>query len=169
MNVSNAIYPLNVIADAFRRAGLSESVLIGTMAAAVHGASVLTEDFDYFVPPYRDLSQRIQRAADLLGAIVYKPKRHGGTTMLFVKATNLQVDLLVQASGIRSYRSIRTRAKLHPGLSDTLVASLTDVIRSKRAAGRPKDLAILPELEETLHEIERQKKRASTSSRSHRR
>ena len=32
-----------------------------------------------------------------------------------------------------------------------LVASLRDIIKSKRAAGRPQDLAVLPVLERTLN------------------
>lgn len=160
MNIANAIHPLNVIAEAFKLAGLGESVLIGTMAAAVHGARVLTDDFDYLVPPYRDLPRRIERAAELLGATLYNPKRYRGTTMLFVEETNMQIDLLVQADGIRSFRAVRTRAKPYSDLGDTLVASLTDVIRSKKAAGRPKDIAILPELEGTLRELEQQKRHA---------
>lgn len=35
-----------------------------------------------------------------------------------------------------------------------VVASLPDIIRSKRAAGRPKDIAVLPELEATQRERE---------------
>jgi hypothetical protein len=35
------------------------------------------------------------------------------------------------------------------------VASLGDIIASKKAAGRPKDLAVLPVLEETLKESTR--------------
>lgn len=61
--------------------------------------------------------------------------------------------LLVRADGIRSFRALWTRAKDYADLGGTHVASLRDVIRSKRAAGRPKDLAIMPELEATLHEI----------------
>jgi hypothetical protein len=37
------------------------------------------------------------------------------------------------------------------------VASLADIIRSKEAAGRPKDQAALPALRATLEQLERQK------------
>lgn len=154
MKVSSAVYPLTIIADALRRSGLGESVLVGTMAAAVHGARVLTDDFDYLVPPFRDLSKRLKSVARILGATFYAPTGPYGTTMLFVSDLNLQIDLLVRMDGVRSFRSLRTRAKGYPELGDTYVASLSDIIRSKRAAGRPKDIAVLPELEATLHEIE---------------
>jgi hypothetical protein len=166
MKVASAIYPLNVIADALQRSGLGESVLIGTMAAAVHGARVLTDDFDYLVPPCRDLSERIQNMATILGASVHPPPstRPYGTTMLFVAPANMQIDLLVRMDGIRSFRGLRTRAKVYADLGNTPVATLRDVIRSKRAAGRPKDMAIIPELEATLNEIE-QGQRTSTKRR----
>jgi len=161
MEVANAIHPLNVIANALQRSGLGESVLIGTMAAAVHGARVLTDDFDYLVPPYRDLSKRIQTMATILGASVHPPKRPYGTTMLFVTPSNMQIDLLVRIDGIRSFRALRTRAKVYADLGNTPVATLRDVIRSKRAAGRPKDMAIIPELEATLHELEQEHRTAT--------
>lgn len=164
MKVANAIHPLNVIADALHRSGLGEAVLIGTMAAAVHGARVLTDDFDYLVPPCRDLSKRIQTMATILGASVFPPTRPYGTTMLLVSPSNMQIDLLVRMDGIRSFRALRTRAKVYADLGNTPVATLRDVIRSKRAAGRPKDMAIIPELEATLHEIE-QKQRTATKRR----
>jgi len=160
MEVANAIHPLNVIADALRRSGLGESVLIGTMAAAVHGARVLTDDFDYLVPPCRDLPERIQTMATILGASVHPPKRPYGTTMLYVVPWNMQIDLLVRMDGIQSFRALRTRAKVYADLGNTPVAALRDVIRSKRAAGRPKDMAVMPELEATLHEIEKKQRTA---------
>lgn len=159
MNLRNAIHPLHVIADALKRSGLGESVLIGNMAAAVHGARVLTDDFDYLVPPFPDLSRRIRVLAKILGADLFPPKRPYGTTMLFIEETGIQIDLLRRMDGVSSFRALRTRAHHEPELDDTIVASLRDVIRSKRAAGRPKDLAILPELEATLYEIEKNKKR----------
>lgn len=155
----DAVYPLTVIADALRRSGLGDAVLIGNMGAAVHGANVVTGDFDYLVPPFRDLPRRIRTMAQILGAVVYPPKRAYGTTVLFVKETNMQVCLLVRADGIASFRALRTRATPYEELGGTPVASLRDIIRSKRAAGRPKDLAVLPELEATLDEIERKRRR----------
>jgi hypothetical protein len=158
VNLGSAIHPLHTIADALKRSGLAQAVLIGNMAAAVHGASVLTDDFDYLVPPLTDLPRRIRVLAALLGADIFPPKKPYGTTMLFIEETNTQIDLLRNMDGIPSFRSLRTRARPDPRLADTVVASLRDVIRSKRAAGRPKDLAVLPELEATLREIEKNKK-----------
>ena len=155
----DAIYPLNVIADALRRSGLGDAVLIGNMGAAVRGARVLTDDFDYMVPPFHDLPRRIRAMARILNAKIYQPKRVYGTTMLLVEETHLQVCLLVRADGITSFRSLRTRATPYEEIGGTPVASLRDIIRSKRAAGRPKDLAILPELEATLNEIEGKRRR----------
>jgi hypothetical protein len=160
MNLRSAIYPLHVIVAALKRSGLAESVLIGNMAAAVHGASVLTDDFDYLVPPFADLPRRIRALAKVLGAVVLPPKKHPyGTTTLFIEDTNIQIDLLRHMDGISSFRALRTRARPEPKLDDTVVASLRDIITSKRAAGRPKDFAVLPELEATLHEIEKKNRK----------
>jgi hypothetical protein len=77
--------------------------------------------------------------ARILGANVFPSKKPYGTTMLFVEETNTQIDLLRRMDGISSFRALRTRARPEPKLDDTVVASLRDVITSKRAAGRPKD------------------------------
>jgi len=41
------------------------------------------------------------------------------------------------------------------GGAGLLVASLSDIVKSKKAAGRPQDLAVLPVLEKTLEEKSR--------------
>ena len=104
MKISNATHPLNVIAAALQRSGLGGAVLIGNMGAAVHGARVMTDDFDYLVPPFKDLPLRIEALATILGAVVLPPKKLHGTTVLFVNETDMQIDLLVRADGISSYR-----------------------------------------------------------------
>jgi hypothetical protein len=54
-------------------------------------------------------------------------------------------------SGGLTFSSVRARAQIVVvGGEKLLVASLADVIRSKRAAGRPKDRAVLPILRDTL-------------------
>jgi hypothetical protein len=55
--------------------------------------------------------------------------------------------------GIRSFEGLRGRATaVRFGDATLLVAALDDVVRSKRAAGRPRDRAALPVLEATLRE-----------------
>jgi hypothetical protein len=44
------------------------------------------------------------------------------------------------------------------GNASLYVASLPDIIKSKKAAGRPQDLAAMPILEESLEELSRDKK-----------
>jgi hypothetical protein len=55
-------------------------------------------------------------------------------------------------SGLRS-RSVSVRV----GSEKVRVASLEDILKSKRAAGRRKDLAVLPILEDTLREKKKRK------------
>ncbi|MCH8839116.1 MAG: hypothetical protein IH831_00270 [Planctomycetes bacterium] len=60
---------------------------------------------------------------------------------------------MAKLHGIRSFEGLRTRAtSVSFGEHELRVASLTDIIKSKRAAGRSRDLAVLEILEKTLHE-----------------
>jgi hypothetical protein len=45
-----------------------------------------------------------------------------------------------------------------------LVAGLADIIKSKKAAGRPRDVAVLPVLEKVLEEATRRQKGPAGSS-----
>lgn len=57
--------------------------------------------------------------------------------------------------GVRSFEGLRSRSITRMvGDSEVRLASLRDIILSKRTAARPRDLAVLPVLESTLHEIE---------------
>ena len=65
----------------------------------------------------------------------------------------LQVDFMGQIHGVKSFSSLRSRAEGVPiGNQTLLLASLDDIIRSKKAAARPRDKAVLKILETTLHE-----------------
>jgi len=60
----------------------------------------------------------------------------------------LQVDFMGTIHGIRSFEGVRARATVVEidGVP-ILVASLADIVRSKKAAGRPRDRAVLEILE----------------------
>jgi len=68
----------------------------------------------------------------------------------------LQADFMPAIHGVRSFNSLRSRAEaMLVGGHRLWVASLADIIASKRAAGRPRDKAVLKILEETLREKNR--------------
>lgn len=57
------------------------------------------------------------------------------------------IDLTFEPDGTNGYEDlVRGAQTRNVGTVQVLVASLTDVIRSKTAAGRQKDLLALPEL-----------------------
>jgi predicted nucleotidyltransferase len=65
----------------------------------------------------------------------------------------IQLDFMPAIHGIRSFEGLRSRAsKISIAGEDVFLAALEDIIRSKRSAGRPRDVAVLPVLEMTLNE-----------------
>jgi hypothetical protein len=139
-----------------------EAVLIGNAAAALQGAPVTTVDFDFlFRRTTRNLS-KLRMLARALGAIVLRPYYPASDLYRVIReGDGLQVDFMGTIHGIRSFESVRDRASVIEITGvPLLVASLADIIRSKKAARRPRDLAVLEVLEKTLEEATRQKGKA---------
>jgi hypothetical protein len=62
---------------------------------------------------------------------------------------------MTSAHGIRSFNSLRSRANEVEFEDERMtVAALADIIASKRAANRPRDRAVLDDLEKTLKQEE---------------
>jgi predicted nucleotidyltransferase len=150
----NAAPVLRRIHVALKRAGL-EAILIGNAAAAIQGAPVTTLDFDFMIRDTPDSARKLRKVADQLGAAIYRPYYPVSAMLRLQTDAGLQVDFLMRIHGIRSFEQLRAHAEdLDAGGFTVRVASLSDIIRSKRAAGRPKDLAVLPTLERTQRERE---------------
>ena len=131
-----------------------EAVLIGNAAAALHGAPVTTVDFDFlFRKTARNLA-KLKAVARGLGATILCPYYPASDLFRVVRDDDgLQVDFMGTIHGLRSFEGVRDRAtSVDLGGTTILVASLADVIKSKRAARRPRDLAVLPILEATREE-----------------
>jgi hypothetical protein len=148
---------LSGVAKAMKSAKL-EAVLIGNAAAALQGAPVTTMDLDFF---YRDTAtnrKKLEVVAASVGAKLTRPfPELSSLYRLDYGLADFHVDFLAVAAGVKSLASLRSRATpVAMEGAELLVASLVDVIQSKRAAGRPKDKAVLDVLEKTLNEIQAQ-------------
>jgi predicted nucleotidyltransferase len=74
-----------------------------------------------------------------------------GTNFTLVLGDGEEFDLLAEMAAIGGYEAIIGRAvDMELAGQSIKVLALEDLIRTKRAAGRPKDLAVLPMLEATL-------------------
>jgi len=149
------------VARTLAQVGL-EAVLIGNAAAALQGAPVTTVDFDFlFRHTSRNLA-RLKRFAAVLGAVVLRPYYPVSDLFRVVRDDDgLQVDFMATVHGLRSYEGVRDRAMTV--LIDDVpirVASLADIIKSKRAAGRPRDLVVLDTLEKALEEAGKSARKA---------
>ena len=131
-----------------------EAVLIGNAAAALQGAPVTTIDFDFLFRKTARNLQKVKRFADGLGAVVLRPYYPVSDLFRVVRDDDgVQVDFMGTIHGIRSFAGVRDRASAVVLEDVTIrVASLEDIIRSKRAARRPRDLAVLDILEKSLEE-----------------
>lgn len=128
-----------------------EAVLIGNAAAAVHGAPVTTLDFDFLFRETTTNLAKLKQVAKACDAMILRPFYPVSKLYRMVNDDlGLQADFMPMIHGIRSFEGVRARATQRMiGGFPLSVASLDDIIASKKAAGRDRDLAVLPILEQT--------------------
>jgi predicted nucleotidyltransferase len=144
---------LALLAKALNECGL-EAILIGNMAAALHGAPVSTIDIDLFFRKTPRNLQKLKKVAEMLEAVILRPYYPVSALFRLQRDRDgLQIDFMGHIDGVASYQEVLGRAgKYQIGGQKLLAASLDDIIRSKRAAGRDKDLAVIGILEKTRDE-----------------
>jgi hypothetical protein len=141
-------------------------VLIGGLAATLHGSNARTADSDICPEKTRANLERLASALVELGARIRTEGVEGGLPfacdalffeqMALTKLTTDAGDLDVsfEPAGTAGYEDLAQSAVVMAlGDLEVPVASLEDVIRSKSAANRPKDRAALPGLQELLRQI----------------
>jgi hypothetical protein len=137
-----------------------EAIMIGNAAAAIHGAPVTTLDVDFM---FRDTPlnlKKLKAVSRELGAVIMRPYYPVSKLYRLVNDQGgLQVDFMPVIHGIRSFDGLKSRSiKRLVGKEEALLASLADIIKSKRAAMRQQDQAVLPVREKTLHELQEAQK-----------
>lgn len=141
-------------------------VIVGGLAVVSHGADYLTHDLDVC---YARTPENLDNLASALQSV--KARLRGVTAGLpfildartlkqelnFTFETDIgPMDFLGEVAGIGSYEIVREGALEfelygHP----VQIVALDKLIAAKRAAGRPKDLIIIPELE-AIWELQQQ-------------
>jgi hypothetical protein len=145
-------------------------VVIGGLAAVLHGSPLATLDLD--ICPSRENANlaRLRAALDELKARIRSSDSSVGVAFPLdaaflgsVEILNLttgfgDLALVFLPPGTRGFDDLIHRAvsmKIHA--TDVPVASVEDLIRSKEASKRPKDLRSLPLLRQLLDEIRKRR------------
>ncbi len=142
--------PLGAFLKALREEGI-DCILIGAMAAIRQGAPLMTVDYDFWVR----LPER--QYVRLLTIIQHQ----GGTIRartLYELSDGTQVNAIFRPDGLLSFQTEWKRCPI--GQLEGVpvrILPLPRVIASKRAAGRDKDVAVLPVLERTVRLAKRLK------------
>jgi hypothetical protein len=138
-----------------------EFVVIGGVSANWHGSARVTVDLDIF---YSRVSANLKRLVVALAPFHPKPRGFpAGLPFIWDEATlrnssvlTLQtdlgeIDLLAEVAGLGGWSDVNARAMTVSAFDRSIrTLDLASLIASKRAAGRPKDLDALPELESIL-------------------
>jgi hypothetical protein len=156
---------LETLARVLNEAGL-EAILIGNAAAALQGAPVTTVDFDFFFRKTPRNLEKLKAVTKVLGAIMLRPHYpSSGLIRLMRDDDGLQLDFMPAIHGVKSFEALRSKSEAHDFNGHALlVANLGIVLASKRAAGRPRDIAVLDTLEKALHETQADQTRKTTRS-----
>lgn len=141
-------------------------VLIGGLAAILHGSPQVTFDADIcpsrdmenlerLAAALREMKARI-RTADAPDGLPFSCDARFLSSVLILNLVTAHgdLDLSFEPSGTAGYSDLARQAvSMHIKGQVASVAALEDVIRSKEAAGRPKDQAALPILRQLLRQI----------------
>jgi len=139
------------VAKALRAAKL-EAIVIGNSASMLNGAPVTTQDIDLLIRDTGPNRRKLARFAEEIGGSAPMPVSELSKVEWIEGRLAVPVEIHYdRISGGLTFSLLRSRAQhVMVGDEKLVVASLADVIRSKRAAGRPKDRAVLPILRDTL-------------------
>jgi Nucleotidyltransferase of unknown function (DUF6036) len=133
-------------------------VVVGGVAAVAHGSVAFTQDLDIaYAADIGNLDRLgtvlVSLDARLRGVTDDVPFVPDGRAIRRTRVLTLttplgSIDLLAQPDGAPVFEQLRSRAVRQSVAGvEVLVASLEDLIAMKKAAGRPKDLVAVEELE----------------------
>src|SRR5262245_10380727 len=133
------------IGEAFARRGV-RSLFLGKSGAILLGFPDTTQDADLFVDKTPDNCRALFEALGDLGFPLTEPEKDEilrGKDFVQIRTGPFDLDLVFAPDGIETFAEADQRAVEVEGLR---VCHIDDIIRSKEAAHRSKDLEALPRL-----------------------
>lgn len=130
----------------------ADFMVIGAHAVAVHARPRATGDLDIWVRPTRENAKRVWAALAAFGAPLHDLAREDlvSDDLVFqIGVAPSRIDILTTIGGVTFDEAWPRRTTVHLWGLAVPVIGREDLIRSKRAAGRPRDLADLADLEGT--------------------
>jgi len=125
-------------------------MIVGVSAAILQGAPGITQDIDLWFKDFSD--PRIKDAVKAVGgawvpSIGLNPPMLAGEGLKFF-------DIVLNMDGLAEFsKEVRHTLKMSIGSARVRVLRLERIIKSKRAADRPRDRAVMPALENALRTI----------------
>jgi predicted nucleotidyltransferase len=133
-------------------------VIVGGVAITAHGSAYLTQDLDFC---YSRSKENLRNIVSALSQFRPRPRGFPENLPYIFDETTLQngtnftfktdlgsIDLLGEVAGVGSYDEVNANSELKTLFGyEVKVLSIEGLIKAKRAAGRTKDLLVLPELE----------------------
>jgi len=140
-------------------------VIIGGVSATLHGSARLTFDVDIC---YSRATTNLRRVVSALAPFHPRPRGFPealpfiwdattlrNTTVLTLQTDVGEIDLLAEVAGLGSWEEVKASSIMVEAFDRRIsILDLPSLIKAKRAAGREKDLAALPELESLLEASE---------------
>lgn len=144
-----------------------EFVILGGVAIGFHGSSYVTQDLDFC---YRRNKENLKKIVSALSQFKPRPRDFPENLPYIFDETTLQnatnftfgtevgdIDLLGEVAGIGNYLAVeKMSVPMQIFDCELKVLSVEGLILAKRAAGRPKDLFVLPELEAMQETLKKQ-------------
>ncbi len=128
----------------------ADYLVVGAHALAAHGRPRATGDLDLWVRPTRDNARRVHAALEQFGAplLDLTVDDLASPDLVFqIGVVPARIDLLTSVSGIGFEEAWTGRMTVRIGDLHVPVIGREALIRNKRAAGRPRDIADIAELE----------------------
>jgi len=130
---------LTQLAAALENAKL-EAIVVGSIAAVLHGSPITTQDVDLLIRDSPKNHKKVEILAAVLGGS--KPTTLSDLSrVVSILGAGMRIDILFdEIAGNLKFESVRSRSvEKRIGQHRIKIAALSDIIRSKEAADRPKD------------------------------